>query len=507
MTNPWKPLDPLELPPDDAMGMLSTTVMPGERRALALNVRGTSSGHTSIGIRISLAGLRSDALQIYQVNWTGNDLGDWVAAELEWLGDASAEQQVSLLPGVTRQIWIQVQPEVAASAGRFFGSVSLSAADGVAKEVPIQIKILNTPFPRPSMHFGGWDYSVGFDNYAVGEANRAQFVAYLRERYVDTPWAQSVVMNWKSLDADGNITYPLDTSALARWLSAWPDARRFRVYLEVGDKIGTIPTADERFAAVVAGWATAWAAEIRRLNKSPEQFDLLLVDEPQTAEQFRTTERWARAIRQSGAGFRIWTDLAQQDPVQLPENLLEVVDTVAINLRYAEHRPTAHETWSQSLSQKGKAIEVYAFDGPARRLDPYAYYRLTPWRAFFMGATAVSFWSFADTGGSPSDNEFAANDYNYSPLYIGRELVRPGKHMEAAAEGIQDTQYLRMLKNVAATHPSEGVRLRANELLDQASTFIHESASSSKSQWRFQQEASEADRQRIEIGEFLDSIG
>ena len=103
-----------------------------------------------------------------------------------------------------------------------------------------------------------------------------------------------------------------------------------------------------------------------------------------------------------------------------------------------------------------------------------------------MDATAVSFWSFTDTGGTPSENQFAAHDINYSPLFVSDELVRPGKQMEAAAEGIQDTQYLEMLKQVATTHPVDSVRRQARQLLDELAAFTHKSPQSSKAEWRSQ---------------------
>jgi hypothetical protein len=516
-TDPWEPLRPLERPADGGAGTLSTALMPGERRSLALNVRSTLVNESKFWIQVNLTGLRPDAIQIYQVNWTGNDRSEWTAAELESLGDASSMREASILPGVTRQIWIQVHPDITTGAGLLLGNVSLSTPGGETTQVPIDIKVFKTPFPRPSMHFGGWDYSF-VNHYAVRETNRAQLVEYLQSRYVDTPWAQRTdkVMHWENLDANGNSTAPLDSSALEAWLSQWPSARRFRVHLHVDDHIAGIPATDARFTHAVATWAQAWATEIRRFNRAPEQFDLLLVDEPQTDEQFRITELWATAIRQSGAGFRIWTDLIAKDPAQIPESMFDVVDTVAVYLGLAELRTAGeHQSWARTFSQRGKTLELYTFDGPARRLDPYTYYRLTPWRAFFLSATAASFWSFTDNGGTPSDNEFAADDIDYSPLFVSDERVRPGKHMEAAAEGVQDAQYLEMLKQVATTHAVESVRRQAQRLLDEAAVFVYRSPKSSNAewrskpanaQWRSQREANGADEHRVQIGDFLDSL-
>jgi len=491
-TDPWVALDPLERPaPADQPGELSAVLMRGERRALALNVRNTSAAARTLQVRVLLSNLPGKAVQIYRVNWTGNDKSDWAAAELELLGDASALRETRLLPGITQQIWLQIRPDSSAEPGRYDGSVELTSDDGEAVELALNVTVFRLQFPQqPSMHFGGWDYADG-TGYAVTPRNRAAVVRHLQGRFVDTPWAQRQVIQ--------------DPGALRNWISQWTRARRFRVFVNVGHDIAGVDVADAHFAQTVATWARAWAVEIRRLGKSPDQFDLLLLDEPGTAEQADVTAAWARAIRDAGAGFHIWVDPVWKDPLTTPQTVIDAADTIAINLTLAENAG-AYWEWARRLAREGKTIELYATAGPARRMDPYGYYRLAAWRAFCAGATALSFWSFADTGGARSDNEFAAAKVNYSPLFIDDESVRPGKHMEAAVEGIEDAEYLQMLKTVAATHESPDVRRRAAELLDQVSDFVASSPPSSDSLWKMRLASSQAEQQRIAIGQFLDAL-
>jgi hypothetical protein len=73
-------------------------------------------------------------------------------------------------------------------------------------------------------------------------------------------------------------------------------------------------------------------------------------------------------------------------------------------------------------------------------------------------------------------------------------------------EGIQDTQYLEMLQRTADGHPSAAVRQRASQLLNDASSFVARAPPSTHAQWAHQTESSEADRLRLAIGEFLDSL-
>jgi hypothetical protein len=507
-TNPWRPLDPLERAGGNAQNALAVTLMRGERRALALNLRSSSSMSRSVQLEIQAPRLAAGALQLYRVNWTGNDASNWAAAELEPLGDARAARQTVLLPGVTEQLWIQICPGPADAADSFAGGISLTTDDGQTSWIPLTITVLRTRLPpRPSLHFGGWDYADGRvdEHYSGIDFDQSELVKLLQDRDVDTPWARSRVMPWAARDAAGNLDARTDAAPMEQWLARWTDARRFRIFLNVGDDIAGIPVGDERFADAVAAWAQSWAAEIRRLGKSPEQFDLLLVDEPHSAEQARLTELWARALRESGAGFRIWSDPLWRDPSATPRSLIDAVDTVSVNIGIADRAGTAYWDWARQLSHAGKTLEIYGTEGPARRLDPYTYYRLTMWKAFFLGAAGVSFWSFADTGGAASDDEFSAQRVNYSPLFITPQ-IRSGKHLEAAFEGVQDTQYLEMLQQVADNDPTAGIRQRASQLLNDARAFVARAPSSTNAQWAGQTESTEADRLRVAIGEFLDSL-
>lgn len=508
--NPWEPLQPLARASEQPGAALTTALMRGERRALAVNLRSTNALPLTVSIAIDLRGYSPDALQIYRVNWTGNDVSNWVAAEIELLGDAASSRQVSLLPGITQQLWLQFAPKVRAQPGHFVGSLTLSAP-GKELQLPLDVTVFNNVFPQqPAMHLGGWDYTDDpRPGYAVTESNRLEVAEHLQSRRVDTPWAHSNgVMHWKFLGPSGAAITAVDDTLMRRWVATWPTARRFRVYLNVTDAIGGISTTDSRFGTAIATWAHAWAAQVRELGRAPEQFDLLLVDEPQTPAQALRTQTWAAAIRQSGAGFRIWVDPFWADPAQIPDSLVEVVDTLCIAAPLAERAGDAYWSWARSVAQRGKTIELYNVAGPARRLDPYAVFRMLAWRAFFMDAAAVSFWSLSDTGstgigGSPSDNEFAAPGYNYSPIFINETQVRAGKHMEAMVEGLEDTEYLRLVRRVAETGVDAQVRNNAQALLDEANALL--AGAASDAQWQSLRDRAAADGWRIRSGKFLDS--
>jgi hypothetical protein len=515
--NPWAPLSPLSLPGANDSGGISVALMRGERRVVALNARNASETARTVRVQVSASTLSPASVTLHQVNWTGNDQSTWTAAELQELGDARLAREVTILPGVTQQIWIEIRPERSAAPGQLSGSVTLHSGDEAPIVIPLAIRIFRTVMPEQmSLELGGWDYTDDpRGGFAVTEANRVALAAHLQARHVDTPWAHSGgVLHWKFLGPTGEAATPVDATLLSRWVAAWPNARRYRVYVNVTDYIGGIHVSNPNFSRAVSTWAHAWAAEIRRLNKSPEQFDLSLVDEPRNDAQAARMDVWAQAVRAAGAGFQIWLNPFWRNPFDTPERLIELSDIVSINVPIAEQAGAAYWEWGRELVRRGKRIEVYFTDGPARRLDPYRYFRLAAWRAFAEGAANVSFWCFSDTGDSattagesPSDNEFAAVGINYSPLFINRSEIRAGKHMEAAVAGIQDVEYLHMLRKLAQEHPSAELRAQAGYLLERSAEVLRNSTPISSAQWRLQTENSAADRWRIAIGEFLDLAG
>jgi len=79
-----------------------------------------------------------------------------------------------------------------------------------------------------------------------------------------------------------------------------------------------------------------------------------------------------------------------------------------------------------------------------RTIDPYMG-RLMPWTCWRHGAEAIHVWSFGDTGGASSWNEYVAIRDTYAPLFISEDSVTAGKHLEAAREGVEDYEYFVML--------------------------------------------------------------
>jgi hypothetical protein len=145
-----------------------------------------------------------------------------------------------------------------------------------------------------------------------------------------------------------------------------------------------------------------------------------------------------------------------------------------------------------------------------RSLDPYAYHRLQAWSCWQYGASASYFWAFGDSGGGSSWNEYAARGAAFVPFFLDATSVTPGKHMEALREGVEDFEYLVMLRNRIAEGERTGARHqaleRARKLLAEAPQRVGHAPGANGFMWAEEKDRTLADKIRIEILEALNAL-
>jgi hypothetical protein len=144
-------------------------------------------------------------------------------------------------------------------------------------------------------------------------------------------------------------------------------------------------------------------------------------------------------------------------------------------------------------------------------LDPYAYYRVQEWYCWKFGAEGSCFWAFGDAGGSSSWNEYSTGKGSYTPLFIDQKTIASGKQMEAIREGIEDYEYLRMLRDRINSLDKANIRGpsvdSACQLLSSAVDRVVGPIQSSMAQrWRAPKDRSTADQVRLEIVEHLTEL-
>jgi len=474
----WGVLAPTQAPaaPPVATPALQVTMISGEYRAEVLNL--TNASDAPIVARVRVSGLPganlSDYLSVRQVLFTDTSGRRPIAAalpEAKRVGDAYA---IDIPAGVTRQVWFSFHP-TRVPAGEYAGQVSVAAPGQPEIAVPLTLKIYPFTFPdRPTLALGGWDYMESNGMYGVTPANMPALIKALREHHVDSPWAsRGVLPTDATFDEQGKLVGELGFTVWDRWVGRFPDARHYCVFMRAnatptfyGEALGT-----PRFNRMVGSWITAWVEHMATQGIEPAKLSLLIVDEPGKSEQTEMIVAYARAIKAVQPGVVIWLDPRYKDPAAQDPRLWAACDVLCPNAYTTARCPEPERQFYLDQRAKGTALWLYECSGPGKGLDPYAYHRGQPWLALRFGAVGCGYWAFGSAGGNraTSWNAYDQDAVEYSPLFIGKDSVTAGKHMEAIREGVQDYEYFVMLRERLAALKAKGV---ADPALAKATTLL-----------------------------------
>ena len=478
--------------------------MNGEVRSAAVNLRNSTEQPVVITLHLNdLDALDPGWIETRSVAWSGDAEGKPVALALGQPSATPAMAVVDIPAGVTRQVWLTFAPTKVLT-GQHHQALRIASPGRPDVVVPANVTVLPGRFPATErLHLGGWDYLN--DREHARSHTFAATASLLRAFGVDLPWATATAMPFGEHGPDGRIIRTPDTTVFDTWIARWPHAARYRVYISANDVLSGIRRGTPAFQLAVRSWATFWAMHAATRGVHASDVDLLFVDEPGGRQQ--DAERqidWARALNASTSGFRVWLDPVYDDPAKIPADLVRSANTICLNRHILERSGEPYRAFATHLTTAGKSVEIYGADGPASKLDPYSYYRLIAWRAFDIGAIAVGFWSFTDTGSGDSWREYLAPRMVYSPLFIGGGSVTPGKHLYAIREGVQDYEYLALLRDAIA---QEAPRRRsgdpdlaqARSALSSALSHVLAASRVENYSWSSPKDRSVADASRLEI--------
>lgn len=504
--DPWAPLAP-DAPVSGPPGRVEIAAANGEVRARAIDLR--VAGEEPLAVELSIAGLPEAAdASVLSVEFTETAAGFPVATALVPAAREGGVHRIAVPAGMTRQVWLSFAPR-GAPPGRHEGNVVLRA-EGRSIAIPIVLRVFREDATASRLHVGGWDDTDSDDHYGLTRRNVRPLVEHLRARGVDSPWGMAPALAFPRFDANGFVSAAPDTIRFDRWLTRWPGARRYLVFVNAGDEIGGIRRGSAFFDAAVASWLGFWADHARKQGVRPEQIGLLLVDEPHTAEQADRVAAWGRAVRKAGSGIRVWQNASWEDPAQIPSAFLSVTDDLCANRLLGKRGGASYWEFFADQREAGRDVEIYGAEGPAHQLDPYAYYRLQAWHAAAIGAKGIHFWAFADTGGASSWNDFATTRDGYTPLFLSADAVGGSKHMEAIREGAQDYELLARLRErvaeVSRTHPEHSALENARRLTRDAAGKVLGAEGADAFSWSEPKDRRLAEAVRIQVAEALDAL-
>jgi hypothetical protein len=419
--------------------------------------------------------------------------------------------------GTTRQVWIALDSR-SLDPGTYLARLHVDkvrvsgGAVGNGRRVlslPITLKVEPIEFPaRPTLSLGMWDYT-NHPPYHRGltARNIGAAIADAKAHFHDAPWATSAVMpslQKSQLDGNGNVEADaLDYAKFDKWFDDWKDyARRYMVFLNVPKSIAGFAMGTPEFDKLVGQYYKAWEAHLRKLGLKPKQVALLIRDEPHAESQHKHIFAWAKAIKAATDFFSIWEDPTDRKLGTPAQNaMLEACDTICPNLGiYSGLGKKAQDFYGKLVANGKRELWFYQCTGPVRLLDPYGYHRLQAWHCWVHGAVGQGFWAYADAGNGNPWCEYLCKGTTYCPAYVAPDGITTSKHWEAVREGIEDYEYLHMLKTRINELTKAG---KSSPALDKAKQLLVEGpkrvAVYEPLSWFQQRDRSLADKVRLEI--------
>lgn len=498
---------------------LNLRMMRNEYRAQTLNLTNATDNEIPVSFRLENADGIVDVRQVEYVDTRELQVAATALTRVEKRDDVYS---TSVPAGMTRQIWFTIHSRNL-NPGVHACAVNVISPNGQAS-IPFVIRVEDINFPdKPRLKTGVWDYAINY-GYNISPQNRAYALRDMQEHFVNVAFGNSTLMGVppvSGFDAQGRLTQPPDFTKFDEWLELWPDAGVYHVFCNIKDKnttFGGMKPDDKRFVTAVSSWAAAWDEHVRNKGLQPGQVQMHFVDEPQTPGAYEVLGKWADAFKAGSRYIHVFNTpeyLDKDDNLQHALPALKNVDVICPTLK--RYRTYGKDIIGaiDSLRKDGRELWLYMCYGPSRHYDP-SYYRLQPWYCFHFGATGSGFWSYGDQRCANPWNEYDAyGGHSFALVYLTRDEITPTKHWEALREGVEDYEYLLMLRDKVRQFAADGNRsaiaARAAALLKKCSTDVIREVSRATGNrsdipWMADSPCSYAESARLEILEMLSTI-
>jgi len=514
--NRWDPLSPMQSPakPPRMSPSLSVALMRREYRSEAFNL--TNATDKPIKCHLKLTGLPGGDnpawVSVREVLFTDTFVHLPIAAALPEARRITGGFEVTIPAGTTRQVWLVFHP-TSQPAGTHRGRVVVTV-DGIKQlSIPLQVRLYPLDFPaEPSIAIGGWDYS--FDKVAARDAailDLSVFVRFLRDYWVNTPWASSIPLVGCRFDADGRLTGGPDFAVWDRWIAAWKGARYYADFLALGESFFGEKTGTPRFKRMVGEWFAVWMRHAKGQGIEPGRIPLLILDEPSSPEQDAIIIAYAEAIKAVEPEALIYQDPLHEDPRTVAPRFYSLSDVLCPNAVRFVAGSAGYRDFYMAQKRAGRELWFYSCTN-GKHLDPITYYRGQFWLAIEYGAKGSFYWSFGDEGGSGgSFGAYTSPGHMFSPFFMDREMgIIDGKHMQAIREGAEDYEYFAILRDRVASLEARGGRsaamLAAKKLLAEGPSRVTREISVERIEWDSPKNRALMDQVRIQALDALKAL-
>ena len=515
----WSPLDRFTVPVI-SQSDIQIAAMRNETRHGAFNLYNSTDKMREVQFLFNGKLTDEAEVTVYQVDWTDTAINTPTASALTELQPKNKVYSVSVYPGLVRQIWISVKPTGTAgqtqkrelSASICFGG---SVQSGLAS-IPVRVTVYPFDFPdKTKLLVGGWDYTNNKIAYNVTSVNKKSFLEHMKSRGVNCPWGSPSLLS--AFEVGKDLSVQIDPSEFDAWAQDWSGSAEYAIFLAKGGWSSKAAGGlkgyafdSPEFKTVVANWIQGWAKHWNSLGIESRKVHLLIYDEPNDStpdEAIAGIVKWAEAIKSGCPEVNIWVDPCYRDFKKAANPMIAASDVLCPNRPMWLDNRKAFDAFYLGPQVKGKTLHLYSCSGPARLLDPYAYYRLQAWEAARIGAKASFFWAMGDGGGVSSWNEYFLGRNAYCPIFIDPNdpVVTGAKQMEGITDGARDFEYIDMLKGKIARLEKENPD-RASKLAKDLNALIESvlyAENADKINWLDRKDSTQADKARVQILDWL----
>ncbi len=454
----FAPLPVLGLVPEDAEGSARAVMGLNEREQAVINLCNLSDKALRVRPEVSGVGdAGAPRITLREAVHVQTKDGTLVADPLPRLQEGPFGPEMTLAPGLYRQLWLDIRS--GGNAGLYEGHVILRSEGLPAVEAPLSVEVLGVSLPDP-LPIITWNYS--YQNEPLIRDRWEQARADLFEHHINAYCWPAYVLPWPRFDAAGALE-PLDWTVFDKALAAhdnieylllWPGFEwernlKLQQDLEVGSE-----RSEERFVA----WFRAMIDGLHERGLGYERIAWYLADEPTTVARVNAVVAAGRAVRKADPRAMIVENPYGACPKALLEQMAPVVDIWCPELQWSlgELMPFFQENsqllWSYMVLSKAT---------PA-----FGRYRLGFWQCWHHGMTGLGHWAYADGGGSiwdPHDSQRV----DYAMVYDGDpdELI-PSRRWEAWREGVEDYSYMWLLRETAGEAAADLLEAGVAEMLD-----------------------------------------
>jgi hypothetical protein len=456
-TPTYQTLDLMAEPPaaaDAAGEKITLAMMVNERRARSFNLTNASDHARRVQFRLAgLPGNHQVGLKVYEVQWLDTRYGrprDLALLPIEARDDW---YEVNVPAGFTQEIWLSCRSHDV-KPGRYEARIEAKAGQWSGR-LPLELVIAPVNFPdRADFTLTMWDYIFDKERGVTAE-NRSAVKKLFLDGMGNMPWKMPIRSGEIAhFGRDGNLAGKVDYSGWDAFVKYWGDMRHLAVSFDPPD----FPLGSPQLETAVSSFAADWAKHNKQLGLKPGQVVVSFQDEPQTDAQFALCEMLSKAFGKGTRDILIITNPMPTELGKLPHaepamKLADIIMPPRIPLDRSWELPLGKIY--QSLAQEGKTFWTYSCYGS--KDFPPSYYRVQPWALFAQFGTdgnGGGFWSMGDSRVSSNWNDYTAyGTVDFAAIYLASDRVATSKLWEAAREGVEDWQYLKMLAD--AGHAAE----------------------------------------------------